>query len=433
MQTLTPPLRYTHILSILITMLISDFSFGQNNLRYDNYIYEKDIQTVLLVKNMDDVYDPVPVVILGQMNGLRLMFDQLKAQNDFYQYTYIHCDANWQPSRLQQTEYLGGNFFQEIKDFQFSTNTFQRYVHYDFSFPTAEMEPLLAGNYLMVVYRNFNMEEVVLTRRFMVLNPRCKINAWVSAATNVGKRNFMHEIDFEVDHKDFVIPNPFNDVQAVIMQNNSWIQANYGIKPLFSNGDNLNFNYEEGNLLNGGHEFRFFDIRSLRFFSNNVSEKYRDSFVNVVLKPDQLRSHLNYVYTIDYNGKRVIQNQDGRNIVVDGDYALVHFFLKTNNKLPKDVYLYGELSDWRLNEDMKLEWMPDYGGYYKMVKLKQSYYNYLYATPGEDGKPDFLFTEGNHSDTENDYTVLVYHKNQFMGHDELIGIQTVNSGRLGQR
>lgn len=402
-------------------------------LMYTNYVYSNDIHTVILTKNNNAVYDPLAIIPKGTYNGLRLMFDELKGTNEFYQYTYIHCNAQWQPSNLQQTEYLGGNFFREIKEFSFSTNTFQRYVHYDFTFPQPDMEPLLAGNYLLVVYRNFNPEDVVITRRFMVINAQTDIKAWVSVATDVGKRNFMHEVDFEVDHKNFVIPNPFIDVQAVILQNNSWNNAVYGLRPLFSSGTNLSFNYEEGNLLDGTHEFRFFDIRSLRFFSNNVQEKYTDSLVNVVLKPDPIRAHLSYVFNIDYNGKRVVQNQDGRNIVVDGDYAMVHFFLKSPNKLPSDVYVYGELSDWRLQDGMKLQWMPEYGGYYRMIKLKQSYYNYHFVTQGSGGKPEYMFTEGNHSDTENDYTVLVYHKNQFMGYDELIGVQTVNSAQLGQR
>ena len=89
---------------------------------------------------------------------------------------------------------------------------------------------------------------------------------------------FSHqEVDFEVDYEGFNIPNPFVDVSATIMQNNSWNNTIYNLKPLFVNGNKLTFNYEDKNLFPGTNEFRFFDIRSLRFFSNNVVKKYVDS------------------------------------------------------------------------------------------------------------------------------------------------------------
>ena len=155
------------------------------------------------------------------------------------------------------------------------------------------------------------------------------------------------EIDFEVDHTNFIIPNPFSDVKVSILQNNSWENAIFNLKPQFSNSNILSFNYEEENIFEGGHEFRAFDIRSLRFFSNQVIKKYMDSVQNVVLRADETRSHLSYVQWTDYNGKRVISNKDGVNIANDGDYALVHFYLMCGDKRSLgDIYLYGELSDW---------------------------------------------------------------------------------------
>ena len=44
--------------------------------------------------------------------------------------------------------------------------------------------------------------------------------------------------------------------------------------------------------------------------------------------------------------------------------------------------------------------------------LKQGVYNYSYVIQGENGIADFTPTEGQHMETENDYTLLIYHKNQ---------------------
>jgi hypothetical protein len=37
----------------------------QAQLRYDNYVYEDDIETVIMIKNADGVYDPIPIIPLG--------------------------------------------------------------------------------------------------------------------------------------------------------------------------------------------------------------------------------------------------------------------------------------------------------------------------------------------------------------------------------
>lgn len=334
---------------------------------------------------------------------------------------------------MQQMEYINGNPMGEITEFKFSTNTYQNYTHYSLKFPTEQMKITKSGNYILKVFRNFDEEDIVLTRRFMVLDQNTKISATVRSGTNAEYRFTHQEVDFDVNYEGYTIPNPFVDVNVNILQNNSWNNSIIALKPLFVNGNNLSFNYEDKNVFPGTNEFRFFDIRSLRFFSNQVIKKYVDSLQNVVLQPDEIRAHLNYVRWVDYNGKRVITNRDGVNIVEDGDYAMVHFYLKSNNEIEAgDVYIYGELSDWKLDERFKMTYWPEYDMYSCSVKLKQSYYNYLYVVKDESGNIDYTFTEGNHQDTENDYTILVYHKNVFLGYDELIGVHTKNTNSVSE-
>ena len=415
------------LLTILFILSLAVQAHSQE-LRYENYVYQSDIRTVILAKNTS-LYEPQPIISLNGGDKLKLMFDQMVAQNEFYNYTLVHCDANWNPSDLQDAEYIMGNPMGEITQFSYSTNTYQQYVHYSLTFPQENMKLTKSGNYLLKVFANFNEDELVLTRRFMVLDSRTTIKATVNSATVPKYRNSHQEVDFEVDHNGYTIPNPFKDVKVTILQNNSWENAIYDLKPLFSNGQVLTFNYEEENLFQGGHEFRAFDIRSLRFFSNQVVRKYKDSVTNVVLRPDESRSHLSYTQWVDYNGKRVIENKDGVNIVEDGDYALVHFYLKTGDKTNLgDIYIYGELSDWQLREQFKMSYDPANNWYYGSALLKQSYYNYLYVLKDDQGQLDFTFTEGSHFETENDYTILVYHKNIFYGYDELIGSIKKNSG-----
>jgi hypothetical protein len=412
---------------LLIIFTAASFSlFGAN----ENVIVDPKIETVLLTRT-GDIYNPSPIMLLSGEYKLNLSFDHLQASNNFYQYTFYHCDANWNLTDLEQNEYLDGNFINEISNFKFSTNTLQKYTHYSLTFPNEEIRFTKSGNYIMKVFTNFNPDEVVFTRRFMIVDRRTKIAVTAQGATNPKDRFYRHEIDFEVDYKDFIIPNPFTDIKAVILQNNSWNNAVMNLPPLFVNNNKLTFNYEDKNLFDAGAEFRFFDIRTLRFFSNNVRKKFIDTITNVVLNADELKSHLSYLRMIDYNGKRVVQNTDGRNVAEEGDYAIVHFFLKSANPIKdRDVYIYGELSDWRLRDEFKMVYIPEKSGYFQAVKLKQSYYNYHFVTLDEDtNKVEYDFTEGNHYQTDNDYTVLIYHRNQMFGYDEIIGFAETESGQ----
>ena len=413
---------------LFLLVLSSLYSLGQRV--YDNMCYDDKVATVILQKNIG-IYDPLPVLNLGSTESLKLSFDMLDPQNEFLNYSIIHCNRNWMPSDLQPMDYVNGNTMGEITDYKFSTNTYQTYTHYSLNFPTEEMALTKSGNYILKVFRNFDEEDILLTRRFMVVDIQTKISSTIKSAT-VPEFRFSHqEVDFSVNYLGFDIPNPFLDVNVTILQNNSWNNAITNLKPQFVNNNELSFNYENENLFPGTNEFRFFDIRSLRFFSNNVIKKYIDSVQNVVLRPEESKAYLNYVRWIDYNGKRDIFNSDGMNLVEDGDYALVHFNFKSNNLEDMgEIFVYGELTDWQLKDEFKMTYSPELNMYTCPVLLKQSYYNYHFILIGKDGKIDYSFTEGNHQETENDYTILVYHKNVFYGYDEIIGLGSRNSNTL---
>ncbi|MDX5320172.1 MAG: DUF5103 domain-containing protein [Bacteroidota bacterium] len=151
----------------LLLLVTSARLLAEKELQYTNYIYEPQIHTVLLYKPGTNV--PVPVINLNTNDQLQLSFDELASENDYYHFTFIHCDANWNPSNLRPMEYLIGNNFDYINDFKFSTNTYQKYVHYNVNFPGPDMRPKYSGNYLLKVYRNFDENDVVITRRFFFL------------------------------------------------------------------------------------------------------------------------------------------------------------------------------------------------------------------------------------------------------------------------
>lgn len=395
-------------------------------IQYTNTAYESSIKTVILTQA--NSYERFPAIDLNSRQQLNLQFDELMPENDNYQFTFIHCSHDWQLSNLKPNEYLKGNMFENINEYSFSTTTFQVYTHYSINFPSEDMKPKLSGNYILKVYRNFDENDIILTRRFMVVDDRFVIASSARIATNPDVRFTSHEIDFTVNMGDNVVPNPLIDVKTTIMQNLRWDNAIFDLKPRYINGKILEFNYETGNVFPAGNEFRYFDIRSLRFLSFNVRRKYMEgNLKNAVLYADATRINQPYLQTIDFNGKIVVDNRDGAvNGEIEADYAACHFSF-ISDKLSRDVYIFGELTDWQLKEEFKMEWNEKAGQYEKTLMLKQAYYNYYYVTPDANKQADLQYTEGNHSNTENDYHVMIYNKNPFMQYDELLGTMHCNS------
>ncbi len=81
-----------------------------------------------------------------------------------------------------------------------------------------------------------------------------------------------------------------------------------------------------------------------------------------------------------------------------------------------------------MDDKFKMTYVPEKDIYYLAVKLKQSYYNYHFVVKRHDNQEiEYRFTEGNHSETENNYMVLLYHRDAFYGYDRLVGLKTMNS------
>ncbi len=170
-----------------------------------------------------------------------------------------------------------------------------------------------------------------------------------------------------------------------------------------------------------------------------MSDRMRDIVkakdrTDVYVKPDGDRSQQVYVYYRDNNGLFSIENMDGNNPYWQGDYAYTHFtFIPPGNRAyqGKNIYIFGELTNYEVNDSAKMDFNAEKGLYEKTLFLKQGFYNYSYVTAPEKKQttqPIVLeSTEGNYQATENTYMVLIYYRSFGARVDELIGFTRVNS------
>ena len=107
-----------------------------------------------------------------------------------------------------------------IDNYEFSFNTLQKYTNYQLVFPEEYLQPTLSGNYIISVFTDNNPDEVVLQKRFMVLEEKISVSANVKRATIIDERSYKQELDFNINHGNMYIANPYSDIKVVVKQNN---------------------------------------------------------------------------------------------------------------------------------------------------------------------------------------------------------------------
>ncbi|MDG1477161.1 MAG: DUF5103 domain-containing protein, partial [Vicingaceae bacterium] len=107
--------------SYIFRQLDDDDYALENFIRYDDYTYDDSIKTVLLYNMRNEM--SYPIMSLNGNEQIKLSFDDLRRENSIYNYTIIHCNANWEPSNLEKSQYIEGFFEDELFDFDYSNNT----------------------------------------------------------------------------------------------------------------------------------------------------------------------------------------------------------------------------------------------------------------------------------------------------------------------
>jgi hypothetical protein len=342
-------------------------------------------------------------------------------------YTFIHCTHDWQLSQLNPIEYIEGFMEEDITKYEHSFNTIEPYMHYEAVFPSENISFTKSGNYILFVYDD-TPDNPILTRRFMVVEPvPVKIVCDVHSAFDVNNKFTHQDVDFTVFTGAYRIRNPQMSVRATIQQNGRWDNAKMGLIYHSGVGSELNFNYLDGtNSFPGSSEFRTFDITTLR---SNADRIVGISFVNrhnhAYVLQDDARPFSAYESRGNMNGHCYYRNRDLVNEYSE-DYVFTHFTLKSNTPYNEgNVYVFGELTDWQLQEDAKLHYNKEFDFWETELLLKQGAYNYQYVyLPYGSSTIDATYVEGSHYETSNIYNIYVYYQEEGSSYDQLIGFQS---------
>lgn len=412
------------VLFLLMTFCVSAAAQSlEDNIQLDNRTYVPDIESVTLLPTGQIM--GAPVIKLGTDNSLTLTFDDLKEVSRYYKYTFIHCTNDWKLSDLNPIEYIDGFMEDEIATYHYSFNTTVHYVQYSVTFPNENIKPYISGNYILLVYDD-TPDRPILTRRFMVLESEdVPVSGHVHTPSDVSERFDRQEIDFKILSGGYVIRNPAVTLRATILQNGRWDNAIYGLTYRNAYGSEISFDYDDGrNVMDGGAEFRTFDISTLHSNADHVIGINFDHHINqAYLLQDEAMPYGAYESRSTINGACYYFNRDFDHDYSE-DYVNTHFTLHSTFPFSGgDVYVFGQLTDWQIREAAKLTYNVEYDYWEAALFLKQGKYNYQYVyVPHDRSRVDSGFIEGNHYQTGNQYTVLVYYREESGTYDRLIGI-----------
>ncbi|MGZ3777483.1 MAG: type IX secretion system plug protein, partial [Mucilaginibacter sp.] len=414
------------ILTVFLTLFLFSNVFAQSP-QYDNQVFVPGIKTVQLYNTKKE--QSFPLIELGSKEQLLLAFDDLQGGSRNFYYTIEHCDENWNSSNLPQGEYLPGFMEDQLRDYNYSISTVQKYTHYALKFPNENISPKIPGNYILKVYEDGDQSKMVLTQRFYVLASKVSLMAEVVPSSDISLKQTNQKINFQLNYGNLRVQNPNNDIKAVVMQNRRSETAQWNTQPSSIQGTNMIYNDIGTNDFQGLNEFRHFDTRSLKVNSDRISHIYRDTANTVVLLLDATNDRPNYTFFYDNDGKFFPNNQDGSDVRVDGDYAHMYLTLASVKSANEgSAYIVGQFNNYRLDDSNKLYYDPADRHFHIQLLLKQGVYDYEYVwVANGSSKGDNTAFGGSHFETENEYQVLVYYHPAGARWTELVGYRPIDT------
>jgi len=412
--------RITFLSLLFFICYFDSTSFGQ----IQSKIFEKHtgIQTVHIASTQEnEIIKQNPVIPIEKQSNWYIRFDDLDFSYKNYFLRIVHCDKNWVPSNLNDIEYLQDFNDMPLRSYKNSNGTKVPYNHYETELPKAK----LSGNYVAILYANRNKKDTVFAIRYSLVNQLSTIFSKVSFANQNEFRKTHQEIQLGFKYNDQLIINDESNLKVVFRR----VNENENLltklpRPIHSVQDRA-FQYQffgnEG-LIPGGNEYRIIDLRSAQqklSFVNTIIQQ--NEITQIVTFPESPQGYFSYTNRNDINGGYILSNYENPYSILFADYVKCLFQLKTREITEGNIYVKGGFSNLLSPQKLQLTYNFEKGMYEKEILLKQGIYNYKFD--GNKEVTDYL--EGNYSQTENEYEVLIYFQQPGTRYDALIGFQTV--------
>lgn len=410
-------------------------------------IFTPMMRTLTVVKNDNLMADPV--IQLGGADRLVFSFDEIADDRRYLRCRLVHCNADWQPSRLVESEYADGFNQDEIDDFGYSQNTFVRYVNYRYELggEESELQPLVSGNYLWQVYDEDNPDTVLLQARFRVAEDVYRIAGKADGRTDAGFNTEFQQLNLALTSVADIDASPYTDLLVEVTQNGRPDTSRIIAHPQRVEGDRVIYEHLPQLIFPALNEYRRFETVRTDYPGMGVdSTRYEEPLYHAYLTADGMRAGREYRYDSTQRGRYKIDEYNATDPDLGADYVMTHFMLDIPEVMDGDVYVEGDVSLRGYTDVNRMVYDRAAAVYRLAVPLKQGSYNYQYVVrrrdEGEAGSyniggnftdgavagavpTDASVIEGNHYETVNEYNVYVYLRRPGARADRLLGSATV--------
>ncbi|MDE5903358.1 MAG: DUF5103 domain-containing protein [Muribaculaceae bacterium] len=410
-------------------------------------IFEPMIRTLTVTANGDLMADPV--LRLGSNDRIVFSFDEISDDWRYLRCRLLHCNADWQPSGLVESEYVDGFNYAQIEDYAFSRNTYIHYVNYRFELGGGELRPLVSGNYLWQVYDESDPDTVLLQARFRVSEENCRISGKADGRTDKGFNTEWQQLSLYALPTSRDIGNPYTDMIVEVTQNGRPDTSRIIAHPQRVEGDRMIYEHLPGLVFEAGNEYRRFETVRNDYPGMHVdSVRYEDPMYQAFVTVDESRADRNYSYDSTQRGRYKIDEYNSTDPDLGADYILTHFTLDFPEVTDGSIYLEGDLALRGYTDFNRMKYDRQTGLYHLSVPLKQGSYNYQYVVRRNPDSPcgdvsvggnygsgtrqgskvetaGASVVEGNHYETVNEYNVYVYLRQPGSRADRLIGAATI--------
>ena len=416
---------------LILTLCLTASLFAQSfDLPCGNLNYKPQVQTVLLYSDDNQLNDPI-IPLEDMIGRLTLSFDVIDGEGEVLNYTFIHCNHDWQPTDIQRIQYASGYDSDRLDNYAFSRNTLIEYANYHLKFPKEDMMPLVSGNYLLIVFGD-ELDDVYFTRRFMVVDEKAHVGVTVPRYPDDLELTDTHQqLNVKVNLNNYLTGNTQLYSFLTIRQNGRWDNAAEGLKPTYIYPDYISFEHHPQTVFEATNQYRRFNTSNFYFQSENLAHiRQTDESYEIDITTCESRARLAYTSYEDIHGEKFIYvENDNLDNNTEADYCRVNFFYKCEAPLThEDLYIMGALNDWCFNESNKMTYDYRLHGYTCSMVLKQGYYNFMFVTLDRNTyEVTTELTAGNHWETNNVYKLYFYFYNALKGYDELVGYTMVNS------
>lgn len=372
------------------------------------------------------------VAPLGEVGALSLQFDDVSANTQALNYTWVHCNRNWNPSPLLSTEYLEGFLEGQLHQGTLSFNTYLPYSHFSDQLPHANCMPRISGNYYLLIYEQ-DPNDYLVKYPVVFYENAAGIQSSIHRTADVSLTKTHQEIDALVDLSGFSVQNPFSDVQLSLVQNRNWASLRT-LAPRYLRNGSYDFDYNNGeNAFPGTNIFRFLDSKNIPVPTLRIPKYELQDLWRAFILPDKPRGIDPFVNQDDARGAYVPRKQ-GASPSTEADYIWLDFWVEDLERSgQRNLFVVGDFNQYRQAEEYQLVYDEKEQAYRGSVLVKQGYLEYHLAEwDAETQRWDLQYTEANHWNCPNDYTAILYLREWGQRYDRVIGYSPLRTdGILG--